>query len=208
MAKPADANLKHKRTPGQRNEDLVLVAQMYIRGMTQKKIAAEVSSMRPYSISDSQVFKDIQTIQARWQAAYLLDFNAHKAKELAHIDELERAYWIEWEESRKPKETVQTEKTTDQSTSGTADKPHSTYSREKIKAIKQKRDGNVAYLQGVQWCIEQRCKILGLNAPQRYEVNWKEEARKAGMNPELLENDLYNQFLSAATIGHLDPDDT
>jgi hypothetical protein len=32
------------------------------------------------------------------------------------------------------------------------------------------QSGNPAFLAGVQWCIEQRCKILGLEAPRRQEL--------------------------------------
>ena len=32
---------------------------------------------------------------------------------------------------------------------------------------KAEQTGDPRYLAGVQWCVEQRCKILGLNAPQK-----------------------------------------
>jgi hypothetical protein len=32
------------------------------------------------------------------------------------------------------------------------------------------RDGNPAYLEGVFRCIDRRCKLLGLDAPNRHEI--------------------------------------
>lgn len=73
---------------------------------------------------------------------------------MARIDRLEREYWSAWEASKKEQQTSTTEQTTD------AD-------GERLKAAirKTEKTGDPRYLAGVERCIEQRAKILGLHAP-------------------------------------------
>jgi hypothetical protein len=72
---------------------------------------------------------------------------------LARIDRLEQQYWDAWQASKNERQISVTEQT-----SGDG---------EKLKAgiRKVEQTGDPRYLAGVQWC--QRCKILGLNAPQK-----------------------------------------
>lgn len=50
----------------------------------------------------------------------------------------------------------------------------------------QKDPGDPRFLDGVQWCVEQRCKVLGLNSPLEVKGNlgvtllnkWKQQAEK------------------------------
>lgn len=189
--------LNHKRTPAERELDLVEEAKWYLRGDPQHVIAAKVSAMRDYNIGRTMVYKDLITIRQRWLDSYMNDFNEYKVKELARIDELEHAYWEEWERSRLDQDTIQTEKVSDSNLDASG-KPTSQWVREKVKAIKKKREGSAAYLEGVRWCIEKRCNILGLNAPKEVTVNWRDEAARYGVNPDELEDNLVDQFLAAA----------
>jgi hypothetical protein len=59
--------------------------------------------------------------------------------------------------------------------------------------------GSAAYLQGVQWCIQQRCKILGLDAPKTVNVNWRQAASDAGANPDEIMNKLVEAYVKGAT---------
>jgi hypothetical protein len=71
------------------------------------------------------------------------------AVELAKIDHLEREYWAAWRDSKEPGEI-------------TSARP----GRVTVKRVS--RDGNPTFLDGVAWCIEQRCKIFGLYTPSKY----------------------------------------
>jgi hypothetical protein len=146
-----------KRPPLQREQDLAALARLYLTGKTQTEIGQAMG------VSQVQISLDLKTLQARWQAAGLMDFDAAKARELARIDNLERVYWDEWEASRQEKETTQTRR-----------RVAATVSDEAM-VRKERRDGNPAYLAGIQWCIERRCKLLGLDAPTKNEVLWKME---------------------------------
>lgn len=186
-----------KRTVGQRENDLVFITDRYVKGYTIKQIKDEINTAREgrYQLSYEQVYKDIQNIHARWIDSYLVNFDQAKAKELAHIDAVEQEYWAAWRRSQEKIEEVESESIKDQQ--GKAESGG--YQRTRVKKKEIKRDGSEAYLKGVQWCIEQRCKIMGLlQSTQNINVNWRKEAEANGIDPDGVTNELIEQFLSAA----------
>jgi hypothetical protein len=80
----------------------------------------------------------------------------HKSIELEKLNILERTYWEAWEKSQTDTTISQTKK---------KGSPKSVDSIEKIENERYST-GDPRYLQGIERCIEQRCKILGLNAPK------------------------------------------
>jgi predicted transcriptional regulator len=126
------------------------VARLYLEGKYQHEIAEILG------VSQQQVSYDLKEIQLTWQDMSVAQLTELKARELARIDNLERTYWQAWEKSQQPKETTSTAK-----------------EGEKVKVGKrsEQRNGNPQFLQGVQWCIERRIKLLGLDAPVRSEVS-------------------------------------
>jgi hypothetical protein len=105
-------------------------------------------------------------LQQRWQQSALANLNEKKALELAKVDQLERTYWQAWEDSRKTRETTTS---TTEKTSAAESIAHAKTPPLRLKAAmrKEARDGNPAFLEGVQWCINKRCAILGLDAPKK-----------------------------------------
>ncbi len=102
---------------------------------------------------------DLNVIRGRWRRSALLDFDARQALELAKVDELERVYWQAWERSRQTRETTSTKKV-----DGKEAKIEAAMSRQQLL-------GDPRFLAGVQWCIERRCKLLGIDAPERRQVS-------------------------------------
>jgi len=43
-------------------------------------------------------------------------------------------------------------------------------------------------------CIQERAKLLGLNEPTRFEIDWQQEAREAGLDP----SDVFERYVQAA----------
>jgi len=86
------------------------------------------------------------------------NINQKKARELTKIDNLERTYWRAWRRSCEDKEIDIAEKTTD----GAAPGHPVPLPRTKAAKRREGQSGNPAFLAGVQWCIEQRCKITGI----------------------------------------------
>jgi hypothetical protein len=127
------------------------VAELFLRGVKRQGELA-----RRLGVDRSTVSRDLKALNARWKEAAVRDLDAAKGQELEHIDQLLREYWDAWEKSKKGQETT----TTEQTTGGDG---------ERVRAAirKEEQHGDPRYLAGVQWCIEQRARILGLNAPQK-----------------------------------------
>jgi len=127
------------------------LAELFLRGVTRQTELAE-----RLGVDRSTISRDLTTLKARWKESGIRDLNMAKGQELERLDALEREYWQAWEQSKGPHEITTTEQTTDSD-------------GERVKAAIRKEDqhGDPRYLDGVQRCIEQRCKILGINAPQK-----------------------------------------
>jgi hypothetical protein len=100
---------------------------------------------------------DLKILRRRWQEAALKDFDEAVALELAKINQLEAERWEAWRRSIGEKQKKLREKVA--AGAGGA--------RDKASVQTEDLIGNPAYLQGVERCIERRCKLLGLNAPKR-----------------------------------------
>lgn len=185
----------HKRTPFQIERDRMEIAQMYLRGKTQHDIAqALISPDRGYSLSQQMISYDLKAVQAQWQKSTLVDISEIKGRELARIDTLELEYWQAWTRSQLD---VKIKTTHARGKRAKDDKPIP----EQVEQMERTegRTGNPAFLTGVQWCIEQRCKIFGLYAPEK--VEWKAEVEKQGIDPAGLFNELVSKYVDALQTG-------
>lgn len=140
------------------------VAADYRRGVTQSALA------KKYRVTQATISTDLKAIRKEWQESALIDFDAAKAAELARIDTLESEYWSAWDESRKKRIKKRGGKKEESGITvrrgnRQVEVPGKSVSMSQVDETE--RDGNPAFLAGVQWCIEQRCKIFGLYAPTR-----------------------------------------
>ena len=95
-------------------------------------------------LSQPQISRDISTIQRRWRESSLVDINEARQRELERIDALECEYWQAWEASKAGDVA-------------------------RAQVVKFDSAGDPRFLTGVQWCVEQRCKMLGLLAAVKNE---------------------------------------
>jgi hypothetical protein len=138
------------RSPDQIRKDRAEIANLYLKGLSQADIAGKLG------LSRQQIGYDLKAVRKEWLRSSVMDFNQRKAEELAKIDRLEQTYWDAYEASKKERQISITEQTTGEG-------------GEKFKAgiRKEEQTGDPRYLAGIQWCINKRCEILGLNAPQK-----------------------------------------
>jgi len=129
------------------------VSDMYLKGMYQSEIAASLD------VSQPTISRDITALQKEWKESALVDFNEAKAEELAKVDKLEREYWDAWERSCEDAETIRQEG--GPPAEGKVAKP------DKIVKTAKGQAGDPRFLQGIQWCINKRCEIMGIDAPKR-----------------------------------------
>ena len=139
-----------KRTEFEREAQLVEIKDLYLRGETQMSIAAK------FGLSQGQISRDLAKIQRRWRESSLVDINEAKQRELERIDTLEREYWQAWEASKGEQQRSTASKEGD---------------RSRAQIVKYESAGDPRFLAGVQWCVEQRCKILGLHAAVKSDIN-------------------------------------
>lgn len=146
------------RSGFQREADYERITSLYLRGWRQADIAAELG------LTQQQVSYDLRVVQKRWRESTTMDLDEAKQKELSRIDELEREFWAAWESSKAERTKAR------QESDGTKDKSGKAVIK-KSSMEKEQRDGNPAFLQGVLSCIDRRCKLLGLDAPEKKELS-------------------------------------
>jgi len=134
------------------------ISELYLKGWLQAEIAKELHLSQP------TVSNDLKAIQKEWLKSTLQDFDKLKARELAKIDNLELVYWEAWERSKdnKKSKTIKLNPRRGQIRA----------TNEDITEIKTKDEdliGDPRFLSGVQWCIDRRCKLLGIDAPEKHE---------------------------------------
>lgn len=125
------------------------VASLYLRGMYQAEIA------RRFGVDQKQISRDLAYIRKEWMAAAVGNFDARKSRELAKVDEVELAAWDGWRRSQ------ETSKVTEAST---------TDGNEHAKVIEKSQAGDARFLTVVLQCVERRCKILGIDAAPKQQL--------------------------------------
>ena len=145
----------NKRTRDQILRDRAEIARLYVRGVTQAEIAAMLSGRpgRGYTLTQQMISYDLQRIREAWLALALRDYNEHIAEQLAKLDHLELTYWDAW--------VASLEGTTAETLTARADKDGQPRPVQSVYH-KQPGRGDPRYLQGVERCIELRCRLLGL----------------------------------------------
>lgn len=141
------------RKKSQTERDLRQIARMYLQGISQADIAKELK------ISQPTVSREIKKLIEEWKVERVYDINEAKARELAKVDNLELEYWEAWRRSQK--DAIIRSKKVYQKEGATAQE-----AAEQAKG----QVGDARFLAGVQWCIERRCLILGVDAPKKTDL--------------------------------------
>jgi len=157
-----DETRRRRRSKVEIARDKRLIGDLYLEGLLQSEIGEKLG------LSQSTISRDLESLEADWIESGVRDLDEAKGRELARIDRLEREYWLSWRRSCQPS-TTRSRKTRGQVTREAGDDEGVfTQSRPaELDVTVKERDGNPAFLAGVQWCIDRRCKILGLDAAQR-----------------------------------------
>jgi len=174
---PIVRHTARKRTEAQHSRDLDRVAHLYLRGYSHQQIADIVSAEQTYTISRQMITKDIATIRELWIKSATLAYEEAIGRELAKIDELERAAWDSFEKSVGDKK-MELKEVVNTKVAGIPD-------GEKFRVLtKTATDrGTTKYLEIIQWCIEKRVELLGIKtASASLTINWQEQAKQDGIN--------------------------
>lgn len=143
---------RQRRKPAEVEKDRKAIEELYREGVSQAAIA------RQLKISPATVSRDLKTIIKRWMEQTVHNLDEHKAKQLKLLDKLEREYWEAWERS---KELTPIKLKDRDGVERTLYRPASHYSPM----------GVVGYIEKIHKVIDQRIKILGLEAPKKVDMN-------------------------------------
>jgi hypothetical protein len=151
---------KAKRSKSQLARDRLKISEMYLAGKIQWEIATELK------LNQCTVSRDLVEIQKEWKIRAGKQIDLIKAQELSKIDQLERTYWEAWERScvegrrhtTKMRGTITRELNEPNAERRFVQETPTEQIVTTIELIGDKR-----FLEGVQWCIERRCKMLGLD---------------------------------------------
>lgn len=147
-----------KRTKEQLARDRTEEARLWCQGRTLRQIAEEITASRPYRIGYTQVRNDMEAVLKEWRSERMDLMQDHVTAELARINHMEATAWAEWDRSRLDRQRKITKRTT-----GDAG------AKDEAGITTEGRLGDPRYLATVQWCIERRCRMLGLDAPEKHE---------------------------------------
>lgn len=146
-----------KRTEGQRELDLLFIQTLYVRGDTLRHIARQLNAERPYSLSHQTIANDVNDLLNRWRKAMVEKIDELQAAELLRINGVEREAWEAWERSKDKREKTLAETKTGKGSG----------KDQRTQITSETLIGDPRFLEKVQWCINKRCEILGLDAPRR-----------------------------------------
>lgn len=169
-----DEGINAKRVKDARLE---IVANLYKRGYSFRKIAAEVKERLGLEkdVSLNTIHGDIKALKKELLETRISDMGFALNLELSRIDDTIRELWSQWEKSKqdytKRSETQKgSPKKKDDKSPGEVIK---TYQVEKtVQEIVQL--GNVAYIAEIRMQLAERRKLIGLYAPERKELTGKD----------------------------------
>lgn len=145
-------------------------------------------------ISQGTVSIDIRALHRIWLKSALIDFDEAKARELAKIEALEEIHYDAWIRSREDAETQTQKMMTEGEGEGAS-------SRKEMTKTAKGQVGNPRFLDGLQWCSEQRLKIFGIYAPTKVEMSWRKELEQAGIDADDIFEKTVNEYIAALQAG-------
>lgn len=154
---------------------LEIVAELYKRGNSVRKIKAEVMKRLGLgSYSTKTVHSDIQTLLKEWRDSRLEDMDLALQLELERIDEAVRDLWEQWEKSKTDyTKTTSKRKGAPVNDKKTGSSTIKTFQKEETEA-EVIRLGDTSYIAEIRQQLAERRKLLGLYAPDKREITGKD----------------------------------
>lgn len=160
-----------KRLSHEVERDLQITTELYLKGHSTRFIAMKIGErvnanldegQKLYTTTHKTVGLDIRRLIKQWSEERIHDISSQKMVALEKLDRLEETYWAAWEKS------VENHVKKTNKVRGKAGASNPDY--QEITDIAIIEYGEPRYLQGVERCIDKRCKLLGLDAPVKTEI--------------------------------------
>ena len=147
----------YRRTPEQRENDLVFCTDLFLRGYSYRQIADLLNQRNAkmgldYAIvPPMRVYKDLKQLLINWKREHEENIDLYITKELSKLDKIDAELWDAWERSKKR-----------------------IVSKIRQSGLKTERSetfaGNPRYLDLVLSVQQRRAKLLGLDAPVKVDL--------------------------------------
>lgn len=147
----------YRRTPEQRENDLVFCTDLFLRGYSYRQISDLLNQRNAklgldYAIvPPMRVYKDLKQLLINWKREHEENIDLYITKELSKLDKIETELWDAWERSKKR-----------------------IVSKIRQSGLKNERSetfaGNPRYLDLVLSVQQRRAKLLGLDAPVKVDL--------------------------------------
>lgn len=154
---------------------LEIVAELYKRGNSVRKIQAEVMKRLGLgSYSTKTVHDDIQTLLKEWRENRLENIDYALQLELERIDDTVRELWAQWEKSKQDyTKTASKRKGSPVNDKKTGTSALKTFLKEESETDVI-RLGDTSYIAEIRQQLIERRKLLGLYAPEQREFKIQE----------------------------------
>lgn len=166
MSKPQDKKRRQLKLAR-----LEIVAQLYKRGYSIRKIQSEVVNrleLKTYSIAT--VHSDIKTLLEEWRENRIEDMDEALQLELERIDDTVRELWEQWEKSKTDyTKTARKQKGSPARDNQTGQTAIRTYQTERTET-EIIRLGDPSYISEIRQQLAERRKLLGLYAPEKKDL--------------------------------------
>lgn len=133
------------------------VIQLFMKGISHEGICEIIRTENGHPIGANRVQNIVETEITKWSKANPSDISKLRAMEIQKINHLEYTYWKAWEDSIKGQSNVKKIKRAE----GEGSKMAVSSQHEE----KRGSSGDPRYLKGVEWCIQKRCELLGVDNP-------------------------------------------
>ncbi|NWJ46928.1 MAG: helix-turn-helix domain-containing protein [Chloroflexi bacterium] len=157
------------RTKGHILHDRIKIGELYIKGWSQARIAAELG------VSQATVSREIRRISTEWQQKYLGDFDAMVRKQLIEIDNVIAEAYAAWERSQQ-KHASQTRQLLGETGSEASGRLQQFGM---LKITVSDEVGDVAFLQLIRDMLAQKAKLLDLNLPERHLIGMSAQVQNS-----------------------------
>ena len=147
----------YRRTPEQRENDLVFCTDLFLRGYSYRQISDLLNQRNAKMgldyviVPPMRVYKDLKQLLINWKREHEENIDLYITKELSKLDKIEAELWDAWERSKKR-----------------------IVSKIRQSGLKTERSetfaGNPRYLDLVLSVQQRRAKLLGLDAPVKVDL--------------------------------------
>lgn len=180
-----------------REARLPIVAELYKKGYSLRKIKEEVDARFDSNISLNTLSKDIKAMLAEWRESRIDDIDTLMTLELARIDDCLVELWEQWEKSKENYTKTESSRKGVPVPVGDGNGEGAGGEQTEIQTVERKQKeqqmivyGNPAYMSEIRQQLVERRKLLGLYAPEKKELSGTLTTKVEDMSDEEIQAEL------------------